>query len=110
MGSHLMEMWAMYVAFAFSYLQFSYLTGKIEFWYFSFTESEIIGVITHVVIYFVGHNNIMGTFPGTELRYLEAVWWVVNFQFVLAMFGAFMRIPPFLKTKVRPSLRSSLSI
>jgi len=87
MGSHFMEMWSVY------------LTGKIEFWYFSFTESEIIGVITHVIIYFLGHDNIMGTFPGTELRYLEAVWYLVNFQFVLAMFGAFTRIPKFLQTK-----------
>lgn len=77
-----------------------YLTGKIHFWYFSFTESEIIGVITHVIIYFVGHNNIMGKFPGTELRYLEAVWYLVNFQFILAMWGSFMRIPPFLRSKV----------
>jgi hypothetical protein len=78
-----------------------YLTGKIEFWYFSFTESEIIGVITHVVIYWMGHDNIMGKFPGTELRYLEGVWYLVNFQFLLALIGAFMRIPKYLKDHVR---------
>eukprot|EP01127_Copromyxa_protea_P010213 TRINITY_DN2468_c0_g1_i1.p1 TRINITY_DN2468_c0_g1~~TRINITY_DN2468_c0_g1_i1.p1 ORF type:complete len:384 (-),score=53.19 TRINITY_DN2468_c0_g1_i1:13-1164(-) len=87
MGSHFMEMWAVY------------LTGKIEFWYFSFTESEIIGVLTHIAIYFIGHDNIMGVIPGTNLRYLEALWYVVNLQFIFAMLGVVARIPPFLKNK-----------
>jgi len=87
MASHFVEMWAIY------------LTGRIEFWYFSFTESEIVCVLTHIIIYFVGHNNIMGVIPGTQLRYLEAIWYLVNLQFILALLGPFLRIPKYMKTK-----------
>eukprot|EP01126_Amoeba_proteus_P056216 TRINITY_DN7043_c0_g1_i4.p1 TRINITY_DN7043_c0_g1~~TRINITY_DN7043_c0_g1_i4.p1 ORF type:complete len:313 (+),score=45.62 TRINITY_DN7043_c0_g1_i4:386-1324(+) len=87
MISHFTEMWAIY------------LTGVINFWYFSFTESEIMGIITHIVIYYLGQENIMGKIPGTDVRYLEGLWYLVNFQFVLAMLGALFRIPPFLRKK-----------
>jgi phosphatidylglycerophosphate synthase len=87
MASHFVEMWAIYI------------TGRIEFWYFSFTESELVCVFTHIVIYLLGHNNIMGVIPGTELRYLEAIWYLVNLQFILALAGPFLRIPKYLEKK-----------
>jgi len=92
MGSHYVEMWGVY------------LTGKIQFWYFSFTESEIIAVLTQFVIYYLGHDNIMAVIPGTQTRYMEVIWYLVNLQFCLALVSAFLRVPKFLKT--RPDLNT----
>jgi len=80
MTSHFCEMWA------------TYLTGEIEFWYFSFTESEDVAVITHLVIAYVGQQVCQALVPGTNLRYVVLLFYITLIQFGLALFGAPKRI------------------
>jgi len=84
MTSHFFEMWA------------TYLTGEIEFWYFSFTESEDVAVLTHFVLAYLGQELCQRVIPGTNTRYVVALFYITLVQFALALLGAPVRISKWL--------------
>jgi len=79
-GSHYCEMWA------------TFLTGQIEFWYVSFTESEVLAMLTHIFFAFFGLGMVKAKIPNTNIRYVEALFYITLCQFALAMFGAPLRV------------------
>lgn len=93
MGSHFLEMWAVY------------LTSKIEFWYFSFTESEDLGIATHFVVWYLGQDVVDTLVPGTNVRVVEALFYITLVQFALAFYGCLARINKFIAP--RPAAEKS---
>jgi len=81
MCSHYLEMWAIY------------LTGKLEFWYLSFQESELVGVIAHILVYIYGREPLEHdyTIMGYTQQYKEWIWWVCTAQFVSAAISGLVR-------------------
>jgi len=81
MSSHFLEMWAIY------------LTGKLEFWYISFQESELIGVMAHIGAYAYGTEFLeeYWTFYGVTLQCKEWLWWGVTAQFISAAISGLIR-------------------
>jgi len=97
MLSHFLEMWA------------TYITGEIEFWYFSFTESELVAVSVHFVLAAVGQHYCQVVIPGTSLRYTSALFYIVLVQFLLAFVGAINRIRKWIakqKPQISPAQQS----
>jgi len=80
MLSHFLEMWA------------TFLTGEIEFWYFSFTESELVAVAIHFLLGIYGQHLCQVKISGSNTTYTTALFYVVLVQFLLAFVGALNRI------------------